>query len=379
MRPRVTDLGTDSGRLGELTGAAGALRGALEAAGYSRLYREAAGREYLLDPWSAFAKAREGLKAAGGTSGSEVFDLFLMGNTVGNERAEAAFGPEALRELLAAGLLSRARGGVCSDYRILSSFDHYLLIESPFPTKGGGFVSSGTYLSGFSYVLVRNAQTFLPTRSVLELGCGTGLLSIVVCPYSQYTLATDVDPVALQIARANALLNGCQVSTLRSDLFDDIPKAPFDLVVFNPPWRLVPPGVNYPNPLARVGRGEDGLDIVRRFLKALPEYLSAGGRAVFFADFPGNVGGFHFSRELEQFVSATRCSVTLHPGQPVTAEEQSAFSARTCGYLNERLSPEELRERFLSYYRSLGFTRVYPAECEVTNDGCAELSVRVPS
>jgi SAM-dependent methyltransferase len=365
------------------------IRGALQAADYAGWYRNTCGDEYIYDPWVSFAKAREAIGAAGWSVREPVFGLFLLGRPVAMIEAKAVLGAGAVNELVNAGFLSVTPDGMMSRYRVLSSFDQYLVIEAPDVNFGSTLISSGVYLSGSSYTLIRWAlygalhgfpregeRVQLRISKALDLGCGAGILSVALSRGGIFVMATDIDPNALQIARLNIRLNDCIAPTLQADLFDGVPATLFDLIVFNPPWRLVPPDIAYPTPLARVGRGKDGLDIIRRFIKEVPAYMSFGGRALFFSEFPGDSTEFEFAAELKSYAGDTKCSVSLLREYPVTVEEQSRISARTSWHLNPQMPLHELARRYLSNYRALGFSHIHPVKCQIRNDGVGEFSCR---
>jgi ribosomal protein L11 methyltransferase len=87
-------------------------------------------------------------------------------------------------------------------------------------------------------------------RNVLDLGCGTGLLAIGAAKlWRRPVLASDIDPVAVGVARENATANGAGplVRALMADgpTHPDLFKAaPFDLILANilagPLTRLAP-------------------------------------------------------------------------------------------------------------------------------------------
>jgi ribosomal protein L11 methyltransferase len=67
--------------------------------------------------------------------------------------------------------------------------------------------------------------------SVLDYGCGSGILAIAAKLLgARQVVGTDIDPVALEVSRANAGLNGADA------LFtsvDTVPSGPYDLVIAN--------------------------------------------------------------------------------------------------------------------------------------------------
>ena len=81
---------------------------------------------------------------------------------------------------------------------------------------------------------------FTPGMKVLDLGCGCGLVGILAarCCGGENVIMSDIDPLAVQIARRNALHNGAEgVRAVVSDGFSAIGEAGFDLILSNPPYQ----------------------------------------------------------------------------------------------------------------------------------------------
>ena len=76
----------------------------------------------------------------------------------------------------------------------------------------------------------------LKNKSLVELGCGSGLLSVTAAKHGAYVVASDIDPAAVNCTSENAKLNNVVVTTVQSDLFDNIPKQRFDYIVISPPY-----------------------------------------------------------------------------------------------------------------------------------------------
>ena len=130
------------------------------------------------------------------------------------------------------------------------------------------------------------------TARVLEVGCGTGCISLslawerrghVTCT------ATDIEPRAIDLATKNrdALgLTSDDVAFSLTNLVSSIPHdewGTFDVLVSNPPYiptdvmRSLPHEVKDFEPDLALEGGADGLDIFRRLLNAAPYMLRAGG------------------------------------------------------------------------------------------------------
>lgn len=347
--------------------AAAALRSALDAADYSRWYKQHCGSEYKLDPWKAFCNIRlnadQELDAL-----AFLASLFVLELSVPEMFLAKFLSSEVIHDLKESGFLMATDDGIRSNHCILSAFDKYLIVEYPAVSYDGLLVSSRTYLSSLSYDVIRTSRGYRAANKILELGCGTGLLSLVASKSARYVLATDIDPSALRLTQANIELNRSTVDTLLANMFQGIEDSVFDLVVFAPPWRLIPPEISYPNPLARVGPGRDGLDSIREFLKEVPNCLADGGRSMCFVEFPGDERGFDFAQELKEFTNKTGCSISVDLEPPLRVTVQAQISARTSWYLNKHLSIDELAERFLCHYHNLGYSYIHPAVCTIHNN-----------
>ncbi len=79
---------------------------------------------------------------------------------------------------------------------------------------------------------------FVPSR-IADVGCGTAVLAMAAAKlWKQSVLANDIDPVAVEVARANIKANGLSdlVHAVESAGFpkqDDLASGPFDLVFAN--------------------------------------------------------------------------------------------------------------------------------------------------
>lgn len=73
-------------------------------------------------------------------------------------------------------------------------------------------------------------------KKFLELGCGSGLISIVAAKNGALVTASDINPVAVDFLARNSKENNVEMEIIGSDLFDDIPKQSFDIIAINPPY-----------------------------------------------------------------------------------------------------------------------------------------------
>jgi release factor glutamine methyltransferase len=142
-------------------------------------------------------------------------------------------------------------------------------------------------------LLVERALACIPPDqavAVLDLGTGSGCIAITLAlerPLARVT-AVDRSPAALAMAQRNADLHSARVEFLTSDWFAAFmpPKGltgrRFDLIVSNPPYiaatdpHLARGDVRF-EPLSALAAGQDGLDDLRRLIRAACPHLRPGG------------------------------------------------------------------------------------------------------
>ncbi len=120
--------------------------------------------------------------------------------------------------------------------------------------------------------VLENALEENKIKSVLEIGCGSGLLSIIAAKCGCEVLAADINPKAVECANHNAELNDAPIKTVESNLFDNV-EGKFDLIIFNPPY--LPEEQNEIN---KTWAGGENLEIITNFLKGAKEHLESDGK-----------------------------------------------------------------------------------------------------
>lgn len=76
----------------------------------------------------------------------------------------------------------------------------------------------------------------LQQKKVLEVGCGSGLLSILAASKGAYVTAIDINPAAVRATVDNAVINGVTIHAYESDLFSNVIGQTFDILFINPPY-----------------------------------------------------------------------------------------------------------------------------------------------
>jgi release factor glutamine methyltransferase len=152
-----------------------------------------------------------------------------------------------------------------------------------------------------TYLLLKAALSEAkPSDSVLEIGCGRGIISCNLAPKVRAILAIDINPHAVRIVR------GSGIPTVRADLFKGI-KTKFDMVIFNPPYlptseeERIDGWLNF-----ALDGGYSGRETINRFLQDLGPHLAPGGRALLLIS---SLTGLREVEEMMRTVGLDSCRV----------------------------------------------------------------------
>jgi release factor glutamine methyltransferase len=139
-------------------------------------------------------------------------------------------------------------------------------------------------------VLVEEALRLLRGRkrsAILDMGCGSGAIGTIVAKETgSRVVCVDISWKAVGTARENARSLGVGHLTefVCSDLFEAFgPNIQFDMILANLPYvtsgelPYLMPDVRDFEPHLALDGGEDGLDVYRRLIAALPDRLNPSG------------------------------------------------------------------------------------------------------
>ncbi|MFZ4672486.1 MAG: methyltransferase [Flavobacterium sp.] len=76
----------------------------------------------------------------------------------------------------------------------------------------------------------------LENKTFLELGCGSGIISLLATKKRAEVTASDINEIALKYLKKNAQKNNLHLQVIYSDLFDKIENKFLDYIVINPPY-----------------------------------------------------------------------------------------------------------------------------------------------
>ena len=130
-----------------------------------------------------------------------------------------------------------------------------------------------------SYLLIESID-ILDFHNALEIGVGSGIISLHLSKKIDNVFCCDINPFSLLLTKQNATSNSISnLHLFSSNIFSSIKSGTlFDLIVFNPPYLPVDfPPRKYID-LSYHG-GIDGGEHIRAFLNELGKYLSKSGVA----------------------------------------------------------------------------------------------------
>jgi hypothetical protein len=200
------------------------------------------------------------------------------------------------------------------------------------------------FLSRFS---IRNHS-----RATLDLGTGSGILSMVAARFSDTVVATDLNQRAVTFASFNAGLNGVEnVEVLAGDCFAPVIGRRFDLILSNPPFFITPQqGYLFcDNPMEL-----DGL--CRRLVKEAPNYLNEGGYMQMLCEW-AQVAGQSWEERLSEWLEGTGCDAWVMKG--VTQDPAEYAQHRIRETSEDPANDARLYEGYMTYYRERGVELIH--------------------
>jgi len=188
------------------------------------------------------------------------------------------FNQHEIDSLIRNGIISGADGRWICNYRFVPIED-LLIISSPDREYD---TADYVHIGGDSLVFwnLLKKEAMISVNDALEIGCGSGFLSLWMSRISKNVTATDIHQRALEITRLNAKINGINnIVTKISDVYSDI-QGKFDLIISNPPFVFLPKDF--------IGRtfaygGHLGTDIVEKIILGLDEHLKHNGISLIMA------------------------------------------------------------------------------------------------
>jgi methylase of polypeptide subunit release factors len=244
----------------------------------------------LLGPLASAALAREQVLPAQrataevGTPLATLVRLFGLGDAVDPEEAAAALPSLGIEGARAMGLVRQQGPGVVAtcDLRPYGDEGHAWWVASDLSelaTRQPLLEDHVLGIGGASTTLA--SWTPRPTVvRALDVGTGCGVQALHLGAHASQVTVTDISGRALDYARLNAQLNGCEWVFAQGSMLDPVAGQRFGLIVSNPPFVITPRTPDVPLFEYRDG-GAAGDEIVANLVRSIGEHLVPGGIAQF--------------------------------------------------------------------------------------------------
>ena len=214
--------------------------------------------------------------ANGAAAGSSVLRR-LFGWSAPVDRAAL---PAGLLELMiAAGIAEAHAEGIRSTVRVARCGG--LFVHSAFPTDGQDAVFFGPDSVRFARLIAHEIGDCPVDAAIVDIGTGSGVGALTAARLrpAARVVATDINPVALDLARVNATFAGLRVDFVETGNLDGLGRV--DLAVANPPYIIDTAKRRYRDGGDRLGTG-----VALGMAAAALAQLSARGRLILYTGSP---------------------------------------------------------------------------------------------
>jgi methylase of polypeptide subunit release factors len=215
--------------------------------------------------------------------------LLMFGDGLTAQQAVSAVGEPLYPLLAGAGLFHVHDDQVRCTLRLAMAGEFYAFGDDLAP---GGDAVMG--MRETTIPLWRAVVSAHPVQRALDLGCGAGVIALLLCRRAAQVVACDINPRAVAMARINVALNGVEnIDVREGDMFAPVAGEVFDLIAAHMPYVALPDGMPGASHMHGGPRGDE---TVCSLVAAVAPYLAPGGHAVVQAHWPLRAGEVQAAR-----------------------------------------------------------------------------------
>ena len=279
-----------------------------------------------------------------------IVQWFTCGMAVSLEKANRAIPDWVIRACESCGLLIREQDSL-RPTAMLSPFEGLLIASDPVSKLTENASDLIVWPNTTTYQ-IRNAVIPRPAGSVLDLGCGTGVLAVACAAHSTSVTAIDLNPRAAGFTAFNARLNGARnIEYATGDAFGPVAGRKFDLILCNPPFFLVPStGLMYcENPME--------LDaFAHSLMRQAAAHLNESGFYQMLCEWVDQTGQ-PWRERLREWGEGIGCDVWIL--RTFTMTPVSYGKERSEQRPGDRAAGDAAFERWVDYYREMGVEAIH--------------------
>ena len=259
--------------------------------------------------------------------------------------------PEDILGLLLQSGLLKAEGGDLVPCAMLLHVDGFLVASDHASAIDRKQVEMVLWPNPTSKFLARFAVR-RRSRATLDLGTGSGILSLGASTWSDSIVATDLNQRAVDCACFNARLNGVEsIEALAGDCFEPVKGRRFDLILSNPPFFITPQGdyLFCENPMEL-----DGL--CRRLVKEAHGYLNEGGYMQMLCEW-AQIKGQPWEERVAEWLQDTGCDAWVMKG--LTQDPEEYAQQRIKETSEDPARDAATYDGYMNYYRHRGVEAIH--------------------
>jgi methylase of polypeptide subunit release factors len=190
------------------------------------------------------------------------------------------------------------------------------------------------------------------SHATLDLGTGSGILSLGAAGHSDVVVATDVNPRVPSFVTFNARLNGiANIEIVMGDGFRPVEGRKFDLILSNPPF-FITPKLDY----LFCDNSMELDQLCRHLVQKAPAYLNEGGYMQMLCEW-AQVSGQPWEERIAEWLHGTGCDAWVMKGLTQHPEEYAQHRIRETTQDTGR--DQELYEGYMAYYRDRGVEAIH--------------------
>lgn len=278
--------------------------------------------------------------------------VFLLTVAVPKDALSALLGEGLVAGLLAGHFLEETATGVVCPVLVHPIRGFYIIYDT-LQAKQSPIAKYLVMGVGTSSLAPANAAPRRHYHRALDVGCGGGFQSFHLAQHCDQVVGLDINPRALNLGRAAAVLNRLNNIDFRlSDFYSAVEGEKFDLIVSNPPFVISPESEFH----YRDG-GLGGDRVTETVIRGVGNYLEEGGISVIICEWAALKGGGIYDR-LQEWIAGNGCDVWVSSSKE---DDLVSYAMSWLRAYRANLKPEEfqrLYNRWLDYYESLNISGI---------------------
>lgn len=320
---------------------------------YELLVTMIVGIEAYYAPFSSYSRVRRDTKNLDKHTRT-ILLFFYLGEVCDKNIIESFLGDELMHYLNEIDVLDYDESSCwLNNFLVIPYMKCYFVVSnSPiYPTCQDS--TQKVYIGQDSYLIARNLANEVG-KKVLNLWPGSGIHAILSAKTAEEVVTVDIDPVAIEIAKFNAFLNGVgdKICFRAGNLYEAVKNETFDYIIANPHFSLVPGEIELKT--NEFGWG-DGAMSLSELLEGCKRCLKVNGCAIVVGRALGNYEYIFLEDDVRRICLNMSAKLFAWDNVTISSLVGQTIKEAKEKIVNTSFSYEELEK----IYISKGITEVY--------------------